>query len=276
MLLNGEQIKKQNLIEGSSDSMFKAASYNLRIAKIVPVDGKEVSAYALPSLGMVEVVSAEKVHLPKEIAGYATVKTSLCNEGILAINIGIVDPGYNGLISSTLINFGKNSYYLEFGQEFLRLTFHEYKAQDEVPALSAQKPDAEYIKDKKLKVLAHFSSTFLNIEEKIAEITNRVANRVLGQWKKGFFVWVPVAAATLAFLTFLLNWASLALNEKYIKESMKNEIRLELMKEQQVKTPDVEPRIGAMEQKLRELDETINKLKSGGPKQQPSSSTGKP
>ena len=51
-------------------------------------------------------------------------KTSLCREGILAINVGVVDPGWEGPLSSLLLNFGSDSYALRPGDTFIRLTFH--------------------------------------------------------------------------------------------------------------------------------------------------------
>ena len=59
----------------------------------------------MPPQGIVQVVSSERVKVPSTITGLATVKTSLCNEGLLALNIGIIDPGYEGAISSFLLNF---------------------------------------------------------------------------------------------------------------------------------------------------------------------------
>lgn len=266
MLLNGATIKTLGLIDNHAEGMFKAASYNLRIGKILSFDGQETTSYALPSLGMVEVISKEKVHLNKGIAGYATVKTSLCNDGILAINIGIIDPEYEGLISSTLINFGKKSYDLKEGDEFLRLTFHKYDAQETLPPLSARKPDSEYTTEKKLKALQHFSPTFLNIEEKTTQVTNAVAGKVLGEWKDAFFKWVPIAVAALAIFTFFLNWGNVALNDRYLKDALKSEITTELVREQQnkIENAPVEDRIAALEQKLRQLDESVKRLATQG------------
>lgn len=89
MLLSGDEIKSRNLILNSDPKMFKSASYNLRIGKILTPQGDQLTDYTLPPQGTVEVVSIEEFNLPKNVAGYATVKTSLCNDGVLAINIGM-------------------------------------------------------------------------------------------------------------------------------------------------------------------------------------------
>src|SRR5262249_38986690 len=91
---------------------FRNASYDHRIARILALTCEEVEEYILPSQGMAEVLSAKRVALREDVAGYALVRMTLCNQGILAINIRIIDPGYAGLISSTLINFRKNQFVL--------------------------------------------------------------------------------------------------------------------------------------------------------------------
>lgn len=123
MLLSGEAISQRHLVNNASNDGYRGASYDLHIGKIIDPGGGERDTYVLPPQGIVAVVSRETVNIPKNVAGFAMVKTSLCNEGILAINIGVIDPLYCGSVSSFLINFRKNSYVLAAGQVFLRLTF---------------------------------------------------------------------------------------------------------------------------------------------------------
>ncbi len=40
--------------------------------------------------------------------GFAHVKTSLTKRGILATHTGIIDPMYDGYMSTLLINYGKH------------------------------------------------------------------------------------------------------------------------------------------------------------------------
>lgn len=118
MLLSGEAINQKHLVNHDLADGYRGASYDLHVGKIVDPEGHEQQTYVLPAQGIVEVVSRETVSVPKNVAGFAMVKTGLCNEGILAINIGIIDPLYANLVSSFLINFGKNPYPLAVGQVF--------------------------------------------------------------------------------------------------------------------------------------------------------------
>src|ERR1700722_15541246 len=105
LMLNRDEIKKLGLITDSDEQSFRAASYDLRIGTILAVrDGAPIhvtSCYVLPPQGMVEVISWETIKVPPDIAGYASVKTSLSRDGLLALNTGILDPGYEGPLSAT-------------------------------------------------------------------------------------------------------------------------------------------------------------------------------
>jgi hypothetical protein len=68
---------------------------------------------------MVRVVSRESLRLPDTITGHVLLKNELCTKGVLAINIGVVDPGFNGPISSTLINFGRETCSVEKGTHYV-------------------------------------------------------------------------------------------------------------------------------------------------------------
>jgi len=174
MLMSRDEIKAAGLIQNSVPQRYQAASYNIGVGRIILPGGKEAEAYQIPPLGMVKAVSVERVKLPKDILSYATVKTGLSSEGILAINIGLVDPEYEGLISSILINFSKNDYHLERGDEFLRLTFHKYTAPaDPLPTPSHKTTDENYITGTKKSFVEKFSATFLNIEENTREFLRK-------------------------------------------------------------------------------------------------------
>lgn len=241
MLLNGNEIRRRGLVVNSDPKMYKAASYNPRIGKILTSKGDELANYVLPPLGTVEVVSVEEFRLPKEVAAYATVKTSLCNNGILAINIGILDPLWSGPVSSTLINFGKNPYLLQPDSEFLRITFHEYQPQSIVPRPSAPiLSHQEYVADRKQKALQHLSETFLDLEQKTRQITQSVASEVLNDWRQGFIKWVPVAAFSvaglalvLAILTFFLNFGNSWVGSRNSQDGIRNELNGKIGAEEQ-------------------------------------------
>src|SRR5205823_6558568 len=103
-LLSGEDIKSLNLIQDSTnDNLYRASTYDLSIGEIIPSGyWSGGSEYKLPSGGTVRVVSKESLKLPNDITGHALLKNELCRKGVLAINIGVIDPGFEGPLSSIL------------------------------------------------------------------------------------------------------------------------------------------------------------------------------
>src|ERR1044071_117888 len=151
-VLSGDEIEKAGIIKGAFTDGFRGADYDLHIQEIIRPDGKVCESYTLPPQGIVEVVSRERICLPPDIVGYALVKTGLCNEAILALSIGIVDPGYEGKLSSALINFGRHDKLLASGEVFLRLTFHRIQVPNKIPKPNVQ-DDVTYLLDKRKKVV---------------------------------------------------------------------------------------------------------------------------
>ena len=243
MLLNGEEIKASGLIDNHIDDNehFRAASYDIRIGKIINVRGKELKEMRLKPQGVVEVISAEKVNLPMDVAGFAMVKTGLCNLGILPLNIGIIDPGYKGPLSATLLNFGKREFRLKPNQVFLRLTFFKCHASANHHPPEAI-TDEQYIEDKKDKVM-NFSETFLNIKGNVDEVVKQAKNKAI-VYASG----LGVLLALFAFLvTIGVNYTS-----RYVwsKEQLKTELLDDVHQKKDA----------ALEQKLKDLEDRIQKL----------------
>jgi deoxycytidine triphosphate deaminase len=179
MLLNGREVVRRGIIDDVGPKSMRAASYDLRVGTILARGNLEVTRateYELPPQGMVEVISLEKLTLPSNVLGYATVKTRLSDRCVLALGIGLIDPGYDSYVSSTLVNFGTQPLRLERGDVFLRTTFHEYvRSEDEIKKTHIDFED--YFQDKREKVLTRFSRTFLNLDQ-----TAKAALDVI--WKK--------------------------------------------------------------------------------------------
>jgi len=264
MLMSSEEIQSAGVIQDAIAGMYQAASYNLRVGRIILPGGKDEQAFQIPPLGMVKIVSWERLELPKNVLGYATVKTGLSSNGILAINIGLVDPEYKGLLSSILINFSKNTYHLQRGDEFLRLTFHRYTPpKGPLPTPSHMATEEAYVKEATRSFVEKFSATFLNIEEN----TRNFLRRELGT---SVLRWVPVAALILVFLTFFLNFGNTAVATWFAQRSIAQQAQsqtakdIDLLRGQSSKDIDqLQARVADLEKQLRNVEDTINKGKPG-------------
>ncbi len=252
-MLISKEIKKLNLIEGGGDNNYRPISYDIRAGKIINTDGKEVNEFKLEPQGIVEVISKEKVNLPPDIGGYAMVKTGLCNEGILPLNIGIIDLGYQGYLSATLLNFGNKDFMLTEDEVFLRVTFHrcENYDKDTSEKKSNLLTQEAYVKDRKKKVM-NFSNTFLNVDKYIDKAAKSLVWKAVGG--------VAVASIVLAFFAFLVTIGINYTNRNvWSKADLKGEIKEELRNEtSQKNASNYEERIKNLELQIERLTANQN------------------
>jgi hypothetical protein len=193
--------------------------------------------YYLEPQGMVRVISQETVKLPADISGYALVKNGLSNLGILAINTGIIDPTWDGPVSSVLINFGKEPFLLKPGATFMRVTFHEFQ-----PKLNSKpfppSSRADYLERTKEEVRLYSSPTFLNLH-KTAEFAGELA---FGKFKKWLIVWAGAIALLLGLLAVLAPIAASYADRAIAgREGLENKVRND------------ESKISALEQEVDSL-----------------------
>jgi hypothetical protein len=204
MILTGPEIKTAAIVQDGIERHYRPTTYDLTIGSIVNPEGTEVQHYTIPPQGLVKVVSAETIRMPHDKMGYVLVKTSLCNDGVLALNIGIVDPRYEGPLSSTLINFGKSSHSLTTGDVFSRLSIHDLQGKSP-PGVHSAKTRADAIREAIKQVDEHLSNTFLDIEA----TAEKAAKKAFEGYKTLLWIYVPLAAILLAALTFGLNFGNM-------------------------------------------------------------------
>jgi deoxycytidine triphosphate deaminase len=211
MLLNCKQIRDLGLIaENLDDTRLKTSSYDLRVDKLI---GRKETGRAFTTddylliqpMGMVTVISKEMIRLPADVTAYAMVKTSLCRKGILAINIGIFDPGWYGPASTILLNFGKEPYQIRRDDAFLRLTFHRSEACCEVKPSGDERAVYEAKLHKAYQ--GKFGATFMNVEEAASKARNKLELDL----RTALFKYLPLAALLLTLLTFFLNYGVLTI-----------------------------------------------------------------
>jgi deoxycytidine triphosphate deaminase len=247
-LLCGEEIKASGLVRASEDKFYRAATYDLSVGDIILDGGKtcEGSTYALKPGGMVRVVSKESLALPDTITGHVLLKNELCTRGVLAINIGVVDPGFEGPISSTLINFGRADFVVEKGTPFLRVSFHHCPQSPR--ANNAQKYDREtYLKRVKQEVLAYSGPTFLNMDATATE----AAKKAFDSFKNALFGWATGLALLIALLAIFAPLGA-AIVDKYVTNNEQHEAQME-----QVIEKKVEDRYA---DRLKELSDKVDRL----------------
>ena len=203
-MLTDSDIKRHGLVEDGVDRNYRSASYDLRIGQMIDPSGEIVSSYNLPPQGIVEVISRERIRTPLDISGFAMVKTRMCQEGILALSIGIIDPGFEGRISSFLVNFGNHNRLLQKDEIFLRTTFQKLDSHPESinPIILN---DQEMLRDRRRTSVEKFERTFLSIDS----VASKSAEKVVQEYKKTAITYFAVGAFALAVLTFFVNFGTI-------------------------------------------------------------------
>jgi len=238
MPLTGKEIFDQGFIPDGTQAQIRDASYDLSVDRVIR-GGKENTENVLRIMPqeIVILVSRETVSVKPGHVGYAMPKTTLCNRGILALNTGIVDPGYKGKLSSTAINFCAEPVELKRGESFLRLVFHKLTKEVSTENII---PDDAYMKDRRYDS-KFYPDTFLNLHKTIEEISNKI-----------------VAKETNRLLT-VLTWATVLIGIFAVVVAIYTLVFPDIHER---KLSDQSRRIEKMTDTIRELEETLTKFKA--------------
>lgn len=179
----------------------KGSSFDLTIGTIFDHEGEKVKGHFTLQPGqMVQVISAEVFNLPPTITGHVTYKTNLTKKGIWALTIGIVDPGWDGPITTSLLNFSKVAFVLQPGAPFLRVSFFEH---DPAPDKLIRKMGTldGYEKEALEAAITVFPRTFLNQEA----ISTRAKQSVLNTIRKEGLAWVVLIGLIFTVMQWVAN-----------------------------------------------------------------------
>ena len=222
-LLSGEEIKSLALVENCADeNLYRASTYDLSVAEIIPAENVPgTSEYDLPPGGTVRVVSKESLKLPNNITGHALLKNELCRKGVLALNIGVIDPGFEGPISSTLINFGRGNFVVKQGAPFLRISFHRCLVSPKANK-SSKYSRQEYVSRVKDEAAAYMASSFLNVEG----TAKKAAETAFVSFKEGLVIWATIVAVLLGLLAIFAPLGA-SYVEKYVVTRDQGVLKLE-------------------------------------------------
>lgn len=197
-LIAGKNLKTGDFFQKGNPEK-QGSSFDLSIGKIYDSNGEEAeNHYVLKPGQMVQVVSAEIFDLPNNITGHVTYKTALTQVGIWALTVGIVDPGWNGPISTTLLNFSRQDYTINKGDSFLRVSFFKHESVHEDDLRRA--PELEkYLNRVKFLASSTFPSTFLDSEK----ISKEAEKRVLNNAQRHALIWVGLIAFIFTLIQVL-------------------------------------------------------------------------
>lgn len=171
MLLTSKEIEEQNVVIESRSDGKRATTYDATVGSIL-LRGREIKEdeFWLPPRGIVWLISAETFDVPNNATGLATLRTTWTHDGVLALNVGVVDPLWKGPLAATVVNFGNSHFEIKKGDTFLRLMFHSHPAETNH---RVEKTMDDYKKEIAIKSKL-YSSTFLDIESLVPEVAEKV------------------------------------------------------------------------------------------------------
>ena len=171
MLLTSAEIQSKKIVENAADTAKRATTYDATVGSIIVGGGEiDTSDYKLQPRGIVWVVSSETFNVPEDVTGLATLKTSWTHNGILALNVGVVDPCWHGPLAAAVVNFSDSDFVITKGDTFFRLLFLGHASVTKTPVARQMDVYKKEIREKSRV----FSKTFLNIEKVAAEVSEKV------------------------------------------------------------------------------------------------------
>jgi len=198
-LLAGDELKKAYLFR-YGNPVRRASSFDLTIGEIFNDNGDQnLEPYILGPNEMVQVTSKEIFDLPDDITAHVSYKTGLTSEGIWALTVGIVDPGWNGPVSTTLFNFSKVHFPIRRGDVFLRVSFFQHSRTENSTSVTSLR---EYSRKVQKTAVTNFGRQFLDAD-KVAEAAGLVAMKKM---RNSALKWIAVIAVVFTILQLLVTW----------------------------------------------------------------------
>lgn len=191
---------EQNLVKDHDPAHVRPASYDLSVGEVYHQGALLTPAVVQPQQ-IVVIGSKETVEVPPGFVGYAMPKTSLCNEGILVFNTGIVDPGYKGRLSTVAINFSRTPIPLDPGREFLRLVLHKLEGTGSDRRDETLTPDSVALFTRRS---VNYPPTFLDVPGQTDRLIREITSDVVDRQRNA----VLLLISAIGFMFVLWNFAS--------------------------------------------------------------------
>lgn len=230
-LLAGQRLATSKLFFKHGARQRKGSSYDLTVGRIYNSDGKAIEGdFILKPQHMVQIVTSEEFSLPPTITGHVTYKTEMTSKGIWALTVGIVDPGWDGPISTTLLNFSKQEHIIRKDDPFLRVTFFEHDAVDKDDLRYTYSTYDKYANRVQALAVSAFPQTFLDTVQ-ISKDAGNSAIRRISFWVP---LWIAFAALFFTVLQVFGPYAPgwIGVGEVTVEKMHAIQLELEILKQQ--------------------------------------------
>lgn len=195
MVLTAGELTGKGIVNGAVAAGNRPTTYDATVGSIIRcgVELKDAS-FVLRPRHIVWIVSAETFNMGDDTTGLATLKTQWTHQGVLALNVGIVIPGWNGPLAAAVVNLSNSDFVIERGAPFFRILFQKHLPipANELRPITSARPD--YVR----QIIGHsksFAPTFLDMDD----LSRTVADTVLGMPRWGLLLsFIAVVLGLLA------------------------------------------------------------------------------
>lgn len=190
------------LVEGYKTESIRASCYDLTIGHVINkrigVAGEGSGLQQLLPGEVATVVSREILHLPLDITGLVIPRDGPAQNGLLILNAGHVDPGFDGFITAQVVNLNFGPIELSVGGGVFSVIFEYLNSETSLGRTSRGDADARLqkmygnmLQRQSLLNMADLQARFVAKEELTGELLRRI------------WLWGPVPVTILAFLAAL-------------------------------------------------------------------------
>lgn len=224
MVLTASEIASKAIVHGAVVNGARPTTYDATVGSIIKC-GRELrdATVTLKPREIIWLVSTETFELKGDVTGLATLKTSWTHQGVLALNVGVVDPGWNGPLAAAVVNLSSSDFEISKGMPFLRLMFHKHTLIPNAKLKIVKESRADYVR-KVIGLSKDFSDTFLDMKG----LSRSVADQVLAMPRWGFIFFGLATIIGLLSITVPIGWtwwtgeladaAKIAVLEKRVEE----------------------------------------------------------
>lgn len=202
MVLTAGEIASKAIVHGGVPNGARSTTYDATVGSIIKC-GRELrdTTVTLKPREIIWLVSAETFELKGDVTGLATLKTSWTHQGVLALNVGIVDPGWHGPLAAAVVNLSSSDFEISMGMPFLRLMFHKHKPipSGQLEIVAVGRPD--YVRQI-ISQSKDFSDTFLDMKG----LSRSVADQVFAMPRWGLLFAVVATILGLLAISVPIGW----------------------------------------------------------------------
>ncbi len=163
----------------SKDSPVQPSSLDLHVGEIyIPTEeAKPLEYYCLSAGQTVIITSSEVLNIPSNISAFGYPPDALSQIGILMVNLGHIDPGWQGKIKFVLINVGKQDYPIKKNDLVGTFLFFELD-ENVVKNYKDRRPGSIFPSPPSVaKPIKALSKDFLDVDKRANSIVKRTVNR---------------------------------------------------------------------------------------------------